>query len=71
MIAQNIPLYNFNNGTLMIIIFALVCVALVVAVFLFMSGGKKSTIEESNTVVEEIKNVEEVKSIEENEEPSL
>lgn len=55
----------------MIIIFALVCVALVVAVFLFMSGGKKSTIEESNTVVEEIKNIEEVKSIEENEEPSL
>ncbi len=36
------PLYNFANGTFMIIIFALVCVGLVVALAIFLSSGSKS-----------------------------
>ncbi|WP_010254849.1 hypothetical protein [Myroides injenensis] len=41
MTLQNLPLYNFGNGTFMIIIFALVCVGLVVALFMFMGGSPK------------------------------
>jgi len=41
MILQNIALYNYNNGVIMIGIFALVCVALVVVLVSFMNGGKK------------------------------
>ncbi|MEC4114561.1 hypothetical protein [Myroides pelagicus] len=41
MILQNLPLYNFNNGTFMIIIFALVCVGLVLALFMFLGGSPK------------------------------
>ncbi|MTG98008.1 MULTISPECIES: hypothetical protein [Myroides] len=41
MALQNLPLYNFANGTLMIIIFALVCVGLVIALFMFMGGSPK------------------------------
>ncbi|MDR0230284.1 MAG: hypothetical protein LBI72_14660 [Flavobacteriaceae bacterium] len=37
----NIPLYNFNNGTFMIIVFAVVCVALVAALFLFLGTAPK------------------------------
>ena len=42
MTLQNLPLYNFNNGTFMIIIFGLVCVGLVVALFLLMGPSKKN-----------------------------
>lgn len=37
----NLPLYNFANGTFMIIIFGLVCVGLVIAIFLLMGGSSK------------------------------
>lgn len=41
MISQNIALYNWNNGVIMIGVFALVCVILIVALIIFMSSGKK------------------------------
>ncbi|MDO6818839.1 MULTISPECIES: hypothetical protein [Zobellia] len=42
MISQNLPLVNYSNGIVMIAIFALVCIALVVMIILFInSGGKK------------------------------
>ncbi len=41
MIAQNIALYNHNNGVYMIAFFGLVCLGLVVMLLLFMNGGKK------------------------------
>lgn len=43
---MNLPLYNFANGTFMIIIFGLVCVGLVVAIFLFMGGSSKNNDED-------------------------
>ncbi|MHC5355047.1 hypothetical protein ACYSNX_12980 [Myroides sp. LJL115] len=42
MTLNNIPLYNFSNGALMILIFVIVCVLLVVALILFISSGKTS-----------------------------
>lgn len=42
MILQNLPLFDYNNGTFMIIIFALVCVALVVALLSMVNSGKKT-----------------------------
>jgi len=41
MLSQFLPLYNYNNGVIMIGIFALVCVVLVVVLISFMNGGKK------------------------------
>lgn len=41
MISQNIALYNYTNGVVMIGVFALVCVVLVILLISFMSGGKK------------------------------
>jgi len=41
MILQNIALYNYSNGVVMIGIFALVCVILVIVLVSFMAGGKK------------------------------
>lgn len=41
MIGQNIALYDWNNGVIMIGVFALVCVILVVALIMFMASGKK------------------------------
>ena len=41
MISQNIALYDWNNGVIMIGVFAVVCIALVVALIIFMSSGKK------------------------------
>ncbi len=41
MISQNLALYNWNNGVFMIAIFALVCIALVVTLVVFMNSGKK------------------------------
>ena len=36
-----LPVASWVNGTIMIGIFALVCVGLVVTVVIFMNGGKK------------------------------
>ncbi|WP_262482311.1 hypothetical protein [Arenibacter certesii] len=36
-----LPLVNWNNGIVMIAIFAVVCVALVGIVLVFLSSGKK------------------------------
>ena len=41
MISQNIALYDWNNGVIMIGVFAVVCIALVFALIIFMSSGKK------------------------------
>lgn len=41
MISQNLALYNWNNGVIMIAIFALVCVTLVGILINFMMSGKK------------------------------
>ncbi|CAZ96753.1 hypothetical protein Q4603_00220 [Zobellia galactanivorans] len=41
MISQNLPLVNYGNGIIMIAVFAIVCLALVVTVVLFMNSGKK------------------------------
>ncbi|MFL0354582.1 hypothetical protein [Xanthomarina sp. GH4-25] len=41
MITQNLALYNWNNGVIMIAIFALVCVTLVAILINFMMSGKK------------------------------
>ncbi|MHC5202908.1 hypothetical protein [Myroides sp. LJL119] len=53
MALNNIPLYNFGNGTLMIIIFVLVCVILVVALLLFISSGKTSHQDTQKNNIEE------------------
>ncbi|WP_353119122.1 hypothetical protein [Myroides odoratus] len=49
---MNLPLYNFANGTFMIIIFGLVCVGLVVAIFMFMGGSPKKKDEEEENKIE-------------------
>jgi len=41
MISQNILLYNWNNGVIMMVIFAIVCITLVGILINFMSSGKK------------------------------
>lgn len=41
MISHNIALYDWNNGVVMIGVFALVCIILVAALLIFMFGGKK------------------------------
>ena len=41
MISQNMALYNWNNGVVMIGVFALVCIILVAALIIFMTSGKK------------------------------
>ncbi|MCX7548595.1 hypothetical protein OS188_11600 [Xanthomarina sp. F1114] len=41
MITQNFALYNWNNGVIMIAIFALVCITLVAILINFMMSGKK------------------------------
>ena len=41
MISQSTALFNFTNGTIMIVIFALVCVALVMMIMSMINGGKK------------------------------
>jgi len=41
MIGQNIALYDWTNGVVMIGVFALVCIILIVALIMFMTGGKK------------------------------
>jgi len=41
MISQNLALYNWNNGVIMIAIFALVCIVLVGILINFMMSGKK------------------------------
>lgn len=49
MTLHNLPLYNFGNGTFMIIIFALVCVALVIALFMMMGNSKKVNDDDEKT----------------------
>jgi len=41
MIPQSITLYNWNNGVIMIAIFALVCLTLIGILVNFMMSGKK------------------------------
>ncbi|WP_452221262.1 hypothetical protein [Lacinutrix salivirga] len=41
MLLQNMYLYNWNNGVIMIAIFALVCITLVGILINFMMSGKK------------------------------
>ncbi len=41
MIPQNIALYNWNNGVIMMAIFALVCLTLIGILINFMMSGKK------------------------------
>jgi flagellar basal body-associated protein FliL len=41
MILQNLALANWNNGVIMIAIFALVCVTLIGILINFMMSGKK------------------------------
>ncbi len=47
MITQALALYNWNNGVIMIAIFALVCVTLVGILINFMMSGKKKDDEQS------------------------
>lgn len=42
------PLYNADNGTFMIMIFVLVCIALIIAVVLFMSSAPQKKSNEFN-----------------------
>ncbi len=46
MINQTFALYNWNNGVIMIAIFALVCITLVGILINFMMSGKKKDSEE-------------------------
>ncbi|MEA1785826.1 hypothetical protein U1E44_06970 [Arenibacter sp. GZD96] len=36
-----LPLVNWGNGIIMIAVFAMVCVALIVTLVMFMNSGKK------------------------------
>ncbi len=38
---QTLPLVNWSNGIIMIVVFALVCIGLVTALVLFMRSGKE------------------------------
>ena len=42
MVFQNIALYNWSNGVVMIAVFGLVCLALIGFLIKFMSGGDKN-----------------------------
>jgi Mg2+ and Co2+ transporter CorA len=42
MSAFNLPLVSWTNGTIMIGVFALVCVGLVTALLLLVNSGKKT-----------------------------
>ena len=41
MITQNIALYDWTNGVIMIGVFALVCIILITTLIVFMTSGKK------------------------------
>lgn len=41
MITQNIALYNWTNGAIMIAVFGVVCLTLIGILIKFMMGGKK------------------------------
>ncbi|MEN8885940.1 MAG: hypothetical protein ABF246_06080 [Winogradskyella sp.] len=47
MILQNIALYSWTNGVIMIAIFALVCIILVGFLINFMMNGKKEDVTNS------------------------
>ncbi|MDO6674031.1 hypothetical protein Q4517_00520 [Tenacibaculum sp. 1_MG-2023] len=38
---MNIPMVSWTNGTIMMVIFGLVCIGLVTALLIFVNGGKK------------------------------
>ncbi|MEY8862503.1 hypothetical protein [Tenacibaculum singaporense] len=38
---MNIPMVSWTNGTIMMIIFGLVCIGLVAALLILVNGGKK------------------------------
>lgn len=38
---MNIPMVSWTNGTIMMIIFGLVCIGLVTALLILVNGGKK------------------------------
>lgn len=42
MFGLNLPLVSWTNGTIMIGVFALVCIGLVVALLLLINSGSKS-----------------------------
>lgn len=42
MFGLNLPLVSWTNGTIMIGVFALVCVGLVIALLLLVNSGSKS-----------------------------
>jgi hypothetical protein len=42
MSALNLPLVSWTNGTIMIGVFALVCIGLVIALLLLVNSGKKA-----------------------------
>ena len=42
MLGQNIALYDWSNGVIMIGVFALVCVILVAALIILVTSGKKN-----------------------------
>jgi len=42
MVSQNISLYSWSNGVIMIIVFGIVCLTLIGFAIKFMSGGKNN-----------------------------
>ncbi|CAM1354714.1 MULTISPECIES: hypothetical protein [Tenacibaculum] len=38
---MNIPMVSWTNGTIMMVIFGLVCIGLVTALLILVNGGKK------------------------------
>ena len=49
MIHQAFALYNWNNGVIMIGVFAIVCIALIGILINFMMSGKKEASDEETT----------------------
>ncbi|WP_428743527.1 hypothetical protein [Tenacibaculum sp.] len=37
----NIPLVSWTNGTIMMVVFGLVCIGLITALLILVNGGKK------------------------------
>ncbi|MEQ3501191.1 MULTISPECIES: hypothetical protein [Tenacibaculum] len=38
---MNIPMVSWTNGTIMMVIFGLVCIGLITALLILVNGGKK------------------------------
>ena len=41
MINQILPLYSWGNGVVMMVVFAVICITLIVVLVNFMTSGKK------------------------------